>query len=55
LKVHLEKQNIYSRTINYYKEKYLIQNFEVIGLLIGARGTIPKFLADFWKKIQLGK
>jgi hypothetical protein len=50
---NMEKCDIYNQTLNYYKTKYKILNLEVIGLLIGSRGTIPKFLSDFWTKQNL--
>jgi hypothetical protein len=38
--VDTEKKEIYNQTIPYYKDKYNIKGLEVIGLLVGARGTI---------------
>jgi hypothetical protein len=46
--VHEEKQSIYNPTIEYYCSKYKIQNFKVIGLFIGSRGTISNFFRVFW-------
>ncbi|KAJ4435932.1 hypothetical protein ANN_18554 [Periplaneta americana] len=53
--VHQEKCDIYDPTIPYYKEKYHLTSIEVIGLLIGARGTITKRFAHFCKKFDLGQ
>ncbi|KAJ4430863.1 hypothetical protein ANN_19454 [Periplaneta americana] len=47
--VHKEKQFIYEPTIPYYQEKYQLQQTEVIGLMVGARGSIPKQFVDFCK------
>ena len=41
--VHQEKL-IYEPKLNYFKEKYLLINIEVFGLLIGAQRIIPAFL-----------
>uniref|UniRef100_A0A8D8VK96 Reverse transcriptase n=1 Tax=Cacopsylla melanoneura TaxID=428564 RepID=A0A8D8VK96_9HEMI len=38
--VNDEKRSIYNPTIPYYKNKYGLNEIEVIGLLIGARGMI---------------
>ena len=51
--VHQEKNQIYQKTIKYYISKYNISKFEVYGILIGSRGTIPKMVQDFWKKFKL--
>ena len=53
--VDKEKKLIYEDTTKYYKEKYQINSFEVIGLFIGARGTISKFFMNFCKRFKLGK
>ncbi|KAJ4442299.1 hypothetical protein ANN_12167 [Periplaneta americana] len=38
-----EKQQIYEPTIPYFREKYQMEGtWEVLGLMIGARGTIPR-------------
>ncbi|KAJ4428352.1 hypothetical protein ANN_24371 [Periplaneta americana] len=52
---HQEKCDIYDPTIPYYKEKYHLTSIEVIGLLIGARGTITKRFAHFCKQFGLGQ
>ncbi|KAJ4432326.1 hypothetical protein ANN_20945 [Periplaneta americana] len=51
--VNQEKINIYLPTVDYFKAKYQIENIEVIGLLIGARGVIPKFFESFRKTFEL--
>ena len=53
--VHQEKCQIYNPCIDFFKQKYSIKNIEVIGLMIGARGTIPKKFQDFCKKFNLPK
>ena len=52
LAVDNEKKSIYEPTIPYFQQKYKIDNFTVIGLMIGSRGTVPKLLLDFTKKIR---
>ncbi|KAJ4435170.1 hypothetical protein ANN_23746 [Periplaneta americana] len=51
--INQEKINIYLPTIDYFKAKYQLENIEVIGLLIGARGVIPKFFESFRKTFEL--
>lgn len=53
--VHLEKCKIYEPTIRYFQDFYNIQNITVMGLLIGARGSIPKFVVTALKNLGLGK
>ncbi|KAJ4434480.1 hypothetical protein ANN_23042 [Periplaneta americana] len=40
-------------TVDYFKAKYQLEDIEVIGLLIGARGVIPKFFESFRKTFEL--
>ena len=42
--VHKEKKTIYEPTVSYYKTKYKLREIEVLGLMVGARETIPRFL-----------
>lgn len=51
--VDREKKAIYEPTINYFKNKYKINEIEVIGLFIGARGTISKFFKDFAQRFGI--
>ncbi|KAJ4444022.1 hypothetical protein ANN_05811, partial [Periplaneta americana] len=51
--VNQENINIYLPTVDYFKAKYQLENIEVIGLLIGARGVIPKFFESFRKTFEL--
>ncbi|KAJ4429307.1 hypothetical protein ANN_26311 [Periplaneta americana] len=44
--VDKEKKNIYNPTIPYYLQKYQLEELEVIGLLVGARGTATLFMKD---------
>lgn len=53
--INYEKNQIYGPTIDYYKSKFKIKDIEIIGLLIGSRGTIPKFFSDFWINSNLPK
>ncbi|KAJ4441377.1 hypothetical protein ANN_11232 [Periplaneta americana] len=39
--------------VDYFKAKYQLEDIEVIGLLIGARGVIPKFFESFRKTFEL--
>lgn len=41
---------MYVETLNYYFSKFNIQNFKVVGLLIGKRRTIQKIFQDFLKE-----
>jgi hypothetical protein len=47
--VNLAKKEIYDPCIPYFCEKLGLDDIEVIGLYIGARGTISKFFLDFMK------
>ncbi|KAJ4432001.1 hypothetical protein ANN_20615 [Periplaneta americana] len=51
--VNKEKLNIYLPTVDYFKAKYQLEDIEVIGLLIAARGVIPKFFESFRKTFEL--
>ena len=51
--VHQEKRAIYDPCIPYFKEKLGLNEIEVIGLYIGARGTIPNFFLQFMKNQSL--
>ena len=53
LDVNQEKKKIYEPTISYYKSKYNLHHIEVIGLLVGARGTIPSFFKKFCEDFHL--
>ncbi len=53
--VNEEKKNHYEPTIPFFKQKYKIEDIEVIGLYVGARGTISRFFADFIKSFNLPK
>ncbi|KAJ4428144.1 hypothetical protein ANN_24158 [Periplaneta americana] len=47
--VNREKNDIYVRTVPYFMDKYGLQQIEVIGLIVGARGIIPGFLFQTWQ------
>lgn len=51
--VNLEKQSIYKDTLNYYKTKYDLSSIEIIGLFIGARGTLTQFFVNFCRNFKL--
>ncbi|PSN57203.1 hypothetical protein C0J52_05031 [Blattella germanica] len=51
--VHEEKCNIYVPTIPFYKDKFNLTSIEVIGLMVGARGTIPHLFVCFCRKFDL--
>lgn len=53
LSVDAEKKKIYDPTIPYFLDKYQLNHVEVVGLFIGARGTITKFFETFRKKYGL--
>ncbi|KAJ4449022.1 hypothetical protein ANN_00416, partial [Periplaneta americana] len=48
-----EKKNIYNPTIPYYLNKYQLKELEVIGLLVGARGTATLFMKDVFKRLGI--
>lgn len=39
--------------MNDLKLKYKLKDLEVMGILIGARGTLPKIFHDFCKKFKI--
>src|SRR5436190_6957133 len=47
-----EKKSIYEPCVKYLKEKYNLNDVSVHGLMIGARGTIPKRFEHFRKKFN---
>jgi len=53
--VDREKKSHYEPTIPDLKEKFNLESVEVIGIMIGARGTIPKFFEDFRRRFNLPK
>ncbi|KAJ4450977.1 hypothetical protein ANN_02412 [Periplaneta americana] len=48
--VNIEKRRIYEPSIPYYKTSYKLMDIEVIGLMVGARGTITKQFVSFCHK-----
>ena len=50
-----EKKLIYEPTIDFYKDKYHLESITITGLMVGARGTIPKFVSDYCKTFGLYK
>ena len=53
--VDTEKKIIYEPTVSHYKLKYNLDNISVHGLMVGARGTIPKHLFHLWDALQLNR
>lgn len=53
--MHTEKTSIYQPCEDYFEEKYKLAKVEVIGLPIGARGSISNFFEYFQKKFKLTK
>ena len=53
--VNKEKQSIYESCIPDVMIKYKLKNVKVIGLFIGARGTITRFFEDFRELFRLPK
>jgi len=53
--VHIEKSNIYKETVPYYKNKYNLKEINVIGLMVGARGTITTKFVTFCKQYGVTK
>ena len=51
--VHKEKVDIYGPTIPYFSAHYNLENIQVIGLLVGARGTITSKFAKFIDEFNL--
>ncbi|KAJ4434096.1 hypothetical protein ANN_16416 [Periplaneta americana] len=51
--VDKEKKNIYNPTIPYYLQKYQLEELEVIGLLVGERGTATLFMKDVFKRLGI--
>ncbi|KAJ4441109.1 hypothetical protein ANN_10959 [Periplaneta americana] len=51
--VDKEKKNIYNPTIPYYLQKCQLEELEVIGLLVGARGTAILFMKDAFKRLGI--
>ena len=51
--VNMEKKAHYEPTIGYFKSKYDIDSIEVIGLMVGARGTITDFFVRFLREFKI--
>ncbi|KAJ4430209.1 hypothetical protein ANN_22419 [Periplaneta americana] len=51
--VNSEKKQIYEPTIPFFKDKYCLSHIDVIGLMVGARGTITSFFANKCKNLGL--
>lgn len=50
-----EKKAIYNGTEKFFEEKYGLDGVEVCGLLVGARGAIPKQLQNFCTRFRIHK
>lgn len=55
LDVDREKRTIYEPCIKYFQDNYNVQQIEVIGLLIGARGSLTNHFKDFKTKFNIPK
>ena len=53
--VDTEKKLHYEPCVPYFQAKYKLHNIEVIGLLVGARGTITTFFENFRKQFGIPK
>ena len=53
--VNLEKKAHYDSVIPYFKDKYKLADINVIGLFVGARGTISLDFENFRTKFDLSK
>ena len=51
--VNREKKDIYEPCIPYFSQRYNIRDIEVIGLYVGARGTITKQFVQFLKDFKI--
>ena len=52
---HIEKCSIYNATISNYKNKYQLKDIVVLGLMVGARGTITSQFVQFCRQFNLDK
>ena len=52
-RVDAEKKLIYEPTIPYFRERYGVERIEVVGMLFGARGSIPLKVRDSFKTLNL--
>ncbi|PSN43635.1 hypothetical protein C0J52_16672 [Blattella germanica] len=55
IEVHNEECSIYNATISYYKNKYQLKDIVVLGLMVGARGTITSQFVQFCRQFNLDK
>ena len=53
--VDAEKKSHYEPCVPYFQAKFKLNNIDVIGLLIGARGTITTFFENFRKEFKIPK
>jgi hypothetical protein len=53
--VDIDKKQHYDPCVPDLKTRYDLDAIEVIGLLVGARGTIPRFFVNFLKRFNLPK
>lgn len=51
--VHKKKRDTYEPTIAYYKDKYQLHEIEIIGVMIGARGTVTTFCKKFCERFHI--
>uniref|UniRef100_A0A8D8W4U5 Reverse transcriptase n=1 Tax=Cacopsylla melanoneura TaxID=428564 RepID=A0A8D8W4U5_9HEMI len=56
LEIDKDKKDIsYLLSVTHYKEKYSLEEIEVVGLMIGARGTITSFFINFCKRFNINQ
>ncbi|PSN29362.1 hypothetical protein C0J52_28406, partial [Blattella germanica] len=55
VEVHNEKCSIYNSTISHYKNKYQLKDIVVLGLKLGAGGTITSQFVQFYRQFNLDK
>lgn len=48
-----EKKKIYEPCIPYFREKYGVQNWEVLGILVGSRGVLPSFSIKVLERLKI--
>ncbi|PSN50098.1 hypothetical protein C0J52_04711 [Blattella germanica] len=55
VEVHNEKCSINNAIISYFKNKYQIKDIVMLGLMVGARGSITSLFVQFCRQFNLDK
>ena len=55
METDLRKKEIHEPCRTFFKDKYSLDEIEVIGLYVGARGTLTKFFFNFISRFELAK